>query len=150
MPAADLHYFRINPTILNRFEEWLNNISIFSPEYQQILSGDYPRASKGKPCFYGAKTVKDPSYSKIGTETTIYNDDITVKALIHDNSVILDISGITYPVISAPSRFNKNQKIKFCKAVVRTFIDDPDNIMDYINRASKQYSQFNIPEGITA
>jgi hypothetical protein len=111
----------------------------FSPYYVSWLTGEnWIGCSKGKPSVYHAAS-KPVTNNKIGNETVLcapqpLPGETVIKALIEDNSVVLDIAGIRYPVTSAPAAMTKPKKVKFLKAVVRTFLDDPENVLQYVNR----------------
>jgi hypothetical protein len=136
------------PIYLNPFRESgilshiarIEELRVFSPDYRDFLlyGPKYP-ASPGKPINYNAKRVKDRSNAKIGTETEIDYGAVIYPpavAIIMNGAVLLRHNGIEYPVIEAPASIAKGKKTAFLKAVVRTFMDDPENIRQYIPAAA--------------
>jgi len=126
------------PVYLSPYREtgilnWIDHIRQFSSFYQEFLTGSVKyQASKGSPINYSAKRVKDRSNAKIGEITTINHEGTIYNILMSGGSIHIETGGIMAPVISAPAKMTKAKKTTFLKAVVRTLMDDPENIFRYI------------------
>jgi hypothetical protein len=126
------------PVYLSPYREsgilsWIDHIKQFSAFYQEFLTGSVKyQASKGSPINYSAKRVKDKSRVKIGEITPVTYDGITYNILMSAGILHVETGGIRAPIVSAPAKMTKAKKTAFLKAVVRTLIDDPENIFRYI------------------
>lgn len=132
------------PVYLSPYREsgilsWIDHIRQFSSFYQEFLTGSVKyQASAGSPINYSAKRVKDRSNAKIGEITAIDHDGITYNILMSAGILHVETGGIRAPIISAPAKFSKAKKTAFLKAVVRTLMDDPENIFRYIKPGQVQ------------
>ena len=107
----------------------------FSPQYIQWLTvNDHRyRVENHSPCPKRSYHPKSVSYAGIKAETQVSaRGDDPIIAVIRGTSVSLVCAGVSYCVCSAPAGKSKTFQDKFCRAVVRSFLDDPANVWDYV------------------
>lgn len=107
----------------------------FTPQYIQWLTVNDPRyrIENHSPVTKRSYHPKSVSYAGIKAETQVWSrGDDPIIAVIQGTSVSLVCAGVSYCVCSAPAGKSKSDQAKFCKAVVRSFLDDPSNVWDYV------------------
>ena len=130
----------------------------FTPQYIRWLTVNDPRyrVDNHSPCPKRSYPPKSVSYAGIKAETQVWaRGDDPIIAVIQGTSVSLVCVGVSYCVCSAPAGKSKTIQDKFCRAVVRSFLDDPENVWDYVplyavpEKAPAEIEDLSLPEPCT-